>query len=86
MYRERLEHAKLYVYVKDGKALSADYGYGIDVHSEQELKEGSYYEGVADIDILNGGIAGYVNYPEVKRVYSCTEVAREDVPESSRLD
>ena len=40
---------------------------------------GHFYHAIADVDYLNGGIAGYYNYPEVQRVLSVKEVPASDV-------
>ena len=43
------------------------------------LEDGHFYQLVADVTYLNGGVAGYVDYPQIKDVVGCTEISPEDL-------
>ena len=75
MFNERVRDAQLRVFVIDGRSKTVDTLDEVDVASEKELEEGHFYDVVADVTYLNGGIAGYVNYPEIERVTSCEDVS-----------
>ena len=75
MFNERVDGARLRVFVIDGRSKTVDTLDEVDVASEKELEEGHFYDVVADVTYLNGGIAGYVNYPEIERVTSCEDVS-----------
>lgn len=75
MFNESVNNAELYVMCIDGKTTTADgYRYDVDVTYDEPLADG-FYKVVADVTYLNGGIAGYVDYPQIDRVVSCTEVS-----------
>ena len=75
MFNERANDARLRVFVIDGRCKTVDTLDEVDVMGEKELEEGHFYDVVADVTYLNGGIAGYVNYPQVERVKSCNDVS-----------
>ena len=52
--------------------------YEIDYYGKT-LEDGGFYELTADIDYLNGGIAGYVDFPEIKRIIDCKEISPFDL-------
>lgn len=66
------DHATFYVFGFDKKALSSSDFEPVDVG--EEIKDGHFYKVIADVEFLNGGVAGYVNHPEIKKVYEVTEV------------
>ena len=75
MFSERANDAQLRVFVMDGRSKTVDALDEVDVIGEKELEEGHFYNVVADVTYLNGGVAGYVNYPQVERVTSCDDVS-----------
>ena len=75
MFNEDVIDAELYVFQIDGAVRTADTCDTVGVSSGGELRDGGFYKVVADVTLLNGGIAGYVNYPDIKQVKSCTEVS-----------
>lgn len=79
MFNERVDGARLRVFVMDGRIRTVDTLDEVDVMGEKELEEGHFYNVVADVTYLNGGIAGYVNHPEVERVKSCDDVSPLDM-------
>lgn len=47
----------------------------VNIAGVMPLEDGKFYRVVADVTYLNGGVAGYVNFPQVDRVSSCEEVS-----------
>ena len=52
--------------------------YEVDLFGRQ-LEDGKFYEVTADISYLNGGIAGYVDFPEIKHIIDCKEISPFDL-------
>lgn len=80
MWRDTVSNAQLHVFQIDGTAFEADSGYyyPLDVSAIQPLEDGHFYLVEADVTYLNGGVAGYVNYPETTSVKACKEVSPYD--------
>ena len=79
MWQDTIDGARFYVFAYEGEAFMADvHGYGVNVSYGEPLKDG-FYQVVADVTYLNGGIAGYVDYPEVKSVASVQPVSPFDM-------
>ena len=66
--------ATFYAFQIDGVTRNIPDCNSINLYGEA-LKDGRFYKVVADVRYLNGGIAGYVNYPEIKDVISCEETS-----------
>lgn len=79
MFRDQVSDAELYVLQDEGVTLTADHLYAVDVMADEPLRDGCFYRVVADVTYVNGGVAGYVDYPEVGRVRSCEEVSPFDM-------
>lgn len=76
MYTTDVQNAELAVFQMDGRTYTADdYMYEVDIAGAEPLRDGGFYVVHADVEYLNGGIAGYVNYPDVKRVHGCVETS-----------
>lgn len=63
----------------DGKTRLLSSGEVLQLYSGDQLREGAFYRVVADVDYLNGGIAGYVDYPDIQHIYSCKEIRLDDL-------
>ncbi len=80
MFSDDAKDVEFYVFEMEGKTIQiGDYYYNVDVVASTPLEDGHFYKVVADVRYLNGGIAGYVNYPEIKNVKSCVEVSPDDL-------
>ena len=66
--------AELYIFQYGDRAFLVDSRDSISTWGF-DLRDGGFYKIVADVTFLNGGIAGYVNYPEIKSITSCDEVS-----------
>jgi hypothetical protein len=78
MYTSEKQDAKITVYVYDGRAYTTDYGYEIQLYDSLP-EEGAFARVIADVRYLNGGVAGYVNYPEIRSVRSCETISPFDL-------
>ncbi|MBP5279990.1 MAG: hypothetical protein J6Z03_05865 [Erysipelotrichaceae bacterium] len=78
MYSDRKDGEVVYVFQMDGEIYMIDPAYRIDYFGT-DLEDGKFYELTADITYLNGGVAGYVNFPEINNVISCKEISPFDL-------
>ena len=80
MWNELKTDQTIDIYVYDGRNLTLDgYSYDIGNVTGEALREGGFYRLKADVNYINGGVAGYVDYPEIKAVHSCEEVSPLDL-------
>lgn len=79
MFNKRADGAELYVFQFDGRTKTVKDFYEVSAASAEPLRDGGFYRLVADVNYLNGGVAGYVDYPEIRSVRSCTEVSPLDI-------
>ena len=63
----------------EGKLYSVDRSESVQVYLNQEAQDGEFYRIVADVTYLNGGIAGYVNYPKIEDVTSVKKISASDL-------
>ncbi len=75
MWRERVEDAQLCVFILDGRTYTADHIYEVDAFPGEPAEDGKFYRITADVDFLNGSIAGYVDYPEIRRISRTEEIS-----------
>lgn len=73
MFGRDEDAAEFYTFQYGGDSLTVDNGYEVDLRSD--LEDGKFYKVIADVRYLNGGVAGYVDYPEIKDVISIEEVS-----------
>lgn len=78
MDSDKFEGDIRHIFPMDDKVYMIDPAYAIDF-PYGELKEGCFYEIKADITYLNGGVAGYVDYPEIDRLIDCKEISPFDL-------
>lgn len=74
MWSDTVAGAELYVFPYEGQLITVQDPESISMPLAEDLEDGKFYRVIADVTYLNGGIAGYVNYPQVEHVESCTEV------------
>ncbi len=80
MFTEEVDDATLYVFQLDGRVYTADdYVYEIDAYIDDSLEDGGFYKLTADVEFLNGGVAGYVDYPQILEVKDFEEVSPFDI-------
>ena len=79
MFSEDVYGAEFFVFQMDGESFTVDDCYPVGLMQEDSLIDGRFYKVVADVTYLNGGIAGYVNFPEVHDVHSCVEVSADEL-------
>lgn len=74
LYKDTKYDEVKYIFVMGEEVYMIDPAYRIEIYTE-ELKDGHFYELTADITYLNGGVAGYVDYPQIEKVIGCKEVS-----------
>ena len=79
MYYTDKMNDEFYVFQLDDETVTVDGFYGVDIGWGEPLRDGAFYKVIADVTYLNGGIGGYVNYPEIKSVSSYEEVSPFDI-------
>ena len=75
MWRDREEDAQLRVFLLNGRMYTADHIYEVGAFPGEPAEDGRFYRITADVDFLNGGVAGYVDYPEIRRVSKTEEIS-----------
>ena len=78
MFEEKKENETVYIFQMDGNTYMIEPAYEIG-YIGKDLKDGAFYKLVADITYLNGGVAGYVDYPQIDKVIDCVEVSPFDI-------
>ena len=77
MWSEFRNSEVLEVVKKSGRVYTTDTGYELpSLSGYNELEEGKVYKLIADVTLLNGGVAGYVDYPQIERVISIEEISK----------
>ncbi len=79
MWNDRVSGAVLYVFPYEDKVITVEHPQTVQFPWYESLEEGKFYKAVADVTYLNGGIAGYVDYPEIEDVSSCEEIAPDNL-------
>lgn len=79
MWRTEAVGETIDLFCFNGQLYTVDGCESISAPIDQEPKDGEFYRIVADVTYLNGGIAGYVNYPEIKYVNSCKKISVSDL-------
>ncbi|MBQ6492866.1 MAG: hypothetical protein IJI92_03250 [Erysipelotrichaceae bacterium] len=78
LYKDKKNNEVVYIFQMDETTYMIDPAYEISLYGE-ELEDGKFYKLTADITYLNGGVAGYVNFPEIDNVISCEEISPYDI-------
>ena len=74
LFREKKYGEVVYIFQMDDETFMIDPAYKVSFY-EDNLENGHFYELTADITYLNGGIAGYVNYPEIDNIIATEEIS-----------
>lgn len=79
MWKDKVADAEMYVFPYEDMVVTAFDSQSVQLPWNDPLEQGKFYKVIADVEYLNGGIAGYVNYPEIKSVSSVKEVSPFDM-------
>ena len=79
MFTDTQYDAKIYAFMYEDRVYTVDSIYEIKTYAAESMKNGGFYKLTADVNYLNGGVAGYVNYPEIKDVSECEEISPLDL-------
>ena len=82
MFSDYQENATFNVFIYGDEVISISDEEPVRLPWDTPLEDAHFYEVVADVTYLNGGVAGYYNYPQIERVHSVEEVdpANIDIP------
>ena len=80
MWGNEVDDAEIYAFMYEGRVYTADTIDEINPYDATPyMKDGGFYKLTADVKYLNGGVAGYVNYPDIKSVSNCEEISPLDL-------
>ena len=80
MFNRKVEDAKITVFMFEGRVYTTDTIDEINpYYAIEHMTDGGFYKLTADVTYLNGGVAGYVNYPDIKSVSNCEEISPFDL-------
>lgn len=80
MWGNEVDDAEIYAFMFEGRVYTADTIDEINPYDAlEQMTDGGFYKLTADVKYLNGGIAGYVNYPDIKNVSKCEEISPLDL-------
>ena len=79
MYSDEVTDAVLYVFTFEGSIRTVSDCQAVDITAQGDFAKDGFYRVVADVTYLNGGIAGYVDHPEVRQVKSCEAVSFDEL-------
>ena len=75
LYSESRSDVEIEVFKQEGRVYTVDSEYEItELSGDPELADGKHYKLTADVTFLNGGVAGYVDYPQIDRIISIEEI------------
>lgn len=74
LYREYQDNMELTLFCYDNELYTVDYMYRVNAY-EPGMRDGGFYQVNAEGNVLNGGVAGYVDYPEIESVHSVEEIS-----------
>lgn len=75
LFKEPKSGVEIEIYREDNHVYTAAEGYDITQYvNNDEIIDGKHYILTADVTFLNGGVAGYVDYPQIDRVISIEEI------------
>lgn len=83
MFQTEENKVTLYAFRYGDKCIETEHCYEIDVPLDMMPVDGAFYEIVADVTFLDGGIAGFIHMPEIRKIRSCKEISVEELSFSS---
>lgn len=80
MWGDEVDDAEIYAFMYEGRVYTTDTIDEIKPYDAAEsMTDGGFYKLTADVKYLNGGVAGYYNYPDIKSVSSCEKISPLDL-------
>ncbi|MDO5134174.1 MAG: hypothetical protein Q4D81_14515 [Eubacteriales bacterium] len=79
MYSKEQKDVQIDVFRMNGQVYTVENVYPVDCYLGEEEKDGGFYRILADVTFLNGGVAGYYNFPQIRQVKEWTEVSPFDI-------
>lgn len=79
LYSDRQSDASIPVFQINGQVFTVENIYPVNAFIDEGLKDGGFYRITADVTYLNGGVAGYVDFPQIDSVTDCVEISPFDL-------
>ena len=79
LYSETQADTEIFLFQINGRVYTVDGVYPVDRFIDEEMEDGGFYRITADVTILNGGVAGYYNFPQIDQVKECVPVSWSDL-------
>lgn len=79
MFSETLPDAEIFLFQINGQVFTVENVYPVNRFIDEKIEDGGFYRITADVTILNGGVAGYYNFPQIDQVKECVQVSFSDL-------
>lgn len=80
MWDKQVSNEEFYVFqLGEETIMVSDHYYTVDVSRGEPLEDGGFYKVKADVTYLNGGVAGYVDFPQITHVTSIEKASPFDI-------
>ena len=79
LFEEFRADETVYVFVREQRAYTVDRCDEVEVTPDNGVEEGGFYKVTADVVLLNGGVAGYYNFPVIKDISEIESVSPFDL-------
>ena len=79
MWSTEAEGVTIDLFCLDEKLYTVDRCESLQLLLDQDPEDGQFYRVIADVTYLNGGIAGYVNYPQIEDVTGFERISVSDL-------
>lgn len=83
MFQTDENKVTIYAFRYGDKCIETEHCYEIDMPLEEMPVDGAFYEIVADVTFLDGGIAGFTHMPQIRKLRSCKEISVDELSFSS---
>ena len=78
LYTTRDKNATFYAFRFGDKFFETNNFYDIEINTDEEIADGGFVKITADVDFLDGGIAGYLHMPQIRKLKKIEKVSVDD--------
>lgn len=79
MYETKENKVTIYAFRFGEKCIETEHFYCIDMPLDKMTKDGAFYKIIADVTYLDGGVAGFMHYPDIRKVRECEEISSDEL-------
>ena len=79
LYSTDAKDATIYVFRYGDRYFETEHFYNIDFPATSGIPDGEFAKITADVSYLSGGVAGYMNMPEIKKIKSIDTISIDDL-------